>query len=413
VKFAQGTRGQNDEDLIPVDGTVAQAISGKRHVGRRPAHGGVFRIRHFRLDPLLLFRDDGYRRGSNAVITGHTYAFNGPAASFPAALPRLQSSFAAYGVDGAGEVVSAPPLQTLGLGSQSRRLARRNPPREPPKRRARRRSAVTKARTTAYGGSAIGNPPPDRGPPLIRVLSIGLMARLELALLADHKQPAAIRNARRGRESLLFLPPFGVRRDHPEPRLLLSRRHGPAFTDLLDDRQECANCPRRRRCLSSGDAQGYVGKRSPTVVLTYRLRAGLISLITLMIPALGSAQGVAPAGPLGEPTGSFVLFAGGTNVFGSGWGTGTLTFQGQKFSFTADGIQPVTKSESTDLAEGTVFNLVSVNDFSGFYSTVQGFSQAASQYLQNEHYVVIHITQSKKGAMFRTMDKPVRVDLTN
>ena len=73
----------------------------------------------------------------------------------------------------------------------------------------------------------------------------------------------------------------------------------------------------------------------------------------------------------------------------------------------------MTKSESTDLAEGTVFNLVSVNDFSGFYSTVQGSSQEASHYLQNEHYVVIHITQSKKGVMFRTMDKPVRVDLTN
>ena len=99
--------------------------------------------------------------------------------------------------------------------------------------------------------------------------------------------------------------------------------------------------------------------------------------------------------------------------FGSGWGSGTLTFQGQKFSFTADGIQPVTRSRSTDLAEGTVFNLLAVNDFSGFYSTIQGSSNAASQYLQNEHYVVIHITQSQKGVMFRTMNKPVRVDLTN
>ena len=42
---------------------------------------------------------------------------------------------------------------------------------------------------------------------MIRVLSIGIMDRLELALLADHKQPeamTAIRNARRGRELLLF-----------------------------------------------------------------------------------------------------------------------------------------------------------------------------------------------------------------
>ena len=73
----------------------------------------------------------------------------------------------------------------------------------------------------------------------------------------------------------------------------------------------------------------------------------------------------------------------------------------------------MTKAESTDLAEGTVYNLLSLNDFSGSYSTIEGSSQAASQYLQNEHYVVIHITQSKKGVVFRTMDKPVRVDLTN
>ena len=60
-----------------------------------------------------------------------------------------------------------------------------------------------------------------------------------------------------------------------------------------------------------------------------------------------------------------------------------------------------------------MYNLYSVKDFSGAYSTLQGSSQAESQYLQNEHYVVIHITKSKKGAVFRTMDKPLHVDLTN
>jgi hypothetical protein len=147
------------------------------------------------------------------------------------------------------------------------------------------------------------------------------------------------------------------------------------------------------------------------MVGNYKLRAGLIFLLAVMIPAVARPQ--IPTGPLGEPTGALVLQSGGTNVFGSGWGTGTLTFQGQTFKFSADGIQPVTPSESTDLAEGKVYNLYSINDFSGFYSSIEGSSQPDSQYLQNEHYVVVHITKSKKGVIFRTMDKPVRVELTN
>jgi hypothetical protein len=143
------------------------------------------------------------------------------------------------------------------------------------------------------------------------------------------------------------------------------------------------------------------------------LRTGCALLLALTVPDVGRAQGVAPAGPLGKPAGSFVVSAGGTNAFGSGWGTGTLTFQEQTFQFNVDGLLPVTKSDSADLAEGTVYNLYSVNDFSGAYSTLQGSSQAGSQYLQNEHYVVIHITKSKKGVVFRTMDKPLHVDLTN
>ena len=73
-----------------------------------------------------------------------------------------------------------------------------------------------------------------------------------------------------------------------------------------------------------------------------------------MLPCVGHAQGVVPAGPLGKPAGSFVISAGGTNEFGSGWGTGTLTFQDRTFQFRVDGLLPVKKSDSTDLAEGTV-----------------------------------------------------------
>jgi hypothetical protein len=146
-------------------------------------------------------------------------------------------------------------------------------------------------------------------------------------------------------------------------------------------------------------------------MIVYNWRASVIFLLTLTVPATGGAQ--APTGPLGEPTGAFVLQSGGTNAFGSGWGTGTLTFQGRTFKFTADGIQPVTPSESADLAEGKVYNLYAINDFPGFYSSIEGSSQSDSQYLQNQNYVIVHITRSKKGVIFRTMDKPVHVELTN
>lgn len=145
----------------------------------------------------------------------------------------------------------------------------------------------------------------------------------------------------------------------------------------------------------------------------YEVQAGLVFLLSFTVPTLCSAQGIAGSiDPLGAPTGSFVLFSGGVNAFGSGWGQGTLTFQGQTFKFTADGIRPVGPTKSTDLAEGEVYNLQSISDFPGFFSTMDG-SRGGSNYLQNEHYVTIHITKSRNGVMFRTMDQPVHVELPN
>jgi len=141
-------------------------------------------------------------------------------------------------------------------------------------------------------------------------------------------------------------------------------------------------------------------------------QSGMIALL-LAIPGSGRSQGILPTGPLGQPSGSFVLYAGGTNAFGSGWGTGKLTFQGGTFQFSVDGLRPAAQSDSSDLAEGQVYNLLSVNDFSGYYATIQGSSGTGAQYLQNEHGVIVQITQSARGVPFRPVDKPVHVDLTS
>jgi hypothetical protein len=136
------------------------------------------------------------------------------------------------------------------------------------------------------------------------------------------------------------------------------------------------------------------------------LRAGLLTFV-MQLSLAGCAGLTNPAGPqtiAGDaPVGTVALTE--TFVTGVAGGSGTLTFQGQRYPFRVFGsvIGPGGGASKIS-AEGDVYNLTNVADFAGPYTQRSGkaglsTSGASDLWLQNKAGVVMHLRGTENGVL--------------
>jgi hypothetical protein len=119
-----------------------------------------------------------------------------------------------------------------------------------------------------------------------------------------------------------------------------------------------------------------------------------------------------------QPDATFNL-KGGSLAVGVGyvWGSGDLTYQGEKHAFRISGLSIVDVGAAHLNASGGVYNLTKLEDFNGTYRaaatslTVVGGGSAAV--LRNEHGVVIKVISTTKGLRFSLSAEGIAVKLRN
>ena len=120
-------------------------------------------------------------------------------------------------------------------------------------------------------------------------------------------------------------------------------------------------------------------------------------------PARSRPRRAGLRGLKGGGDGERTRFIEALELFGLGysWGGGTLTYQGQQYSFTVNGLS-IGDVGITDIqAAGTVSHLNQVQDFSGNYTALQaGLTVAGGgdvMTMQNQNGVVLTITSTTQG----------------
>lgn len=127
--------------------------------------------------------------------------------------------------------------------------------------------------------------------------------------------------------------------------------------------------------------------------------AGLILFSALLLPCVpASAQEGRPTGESGRVT---MTVGRGAMIISATGGKGTLTYQGQQYAFKLGGLGFGLLGVTSVEAEGEVYNLDRVEDFTGAY--VQGsFDWAAGEgegvlWLKNTKGVLLRLRSKTKG----------------
>jgi hypothetical protein len=118
----------------------------------------------------------------------------------------------------------------------------------------------------------------------------------------------------------------------------------------------------------------------------------------------------------GKPSGTLTLESKSVAVgVGVSWGDGTLTFEGQKHSFSVGGLSVVDVGVSKVSASGEVFNLKKLEDFSGNYVAAQAGGAVAGGggvvTMRNQNGVVIKLAATGTGIKLALGPKGVDVKL--
>jgi hypothetical protein len=152
---------------------------------------------------------------------------------------------------------------------------------------------------------------------------------------------------------------------------------------------------------------------SPPSENDWRWNAGL-ALVALMSCAFIAVRPAAAAGDV--PSGTIEL-TGGSVAAGVGytWSSGTLIFEGKKYSIKVEGISLLQIGASGYTASGTVYNLQKVSDIDGVYTAVSagaalagGASVAA---MENSNGVVIQTVATHEGANLSLGPKGMTISL--
>jgi hypothetical protein len=100
---------------------------------------------------------------------------------------------------------------------------------------------------------------------------------------------------------------------------------------------------------------------------------------------------------------------------GVSWGDGKLTYKGKDYPFSVNGLSVVDLGVAKVTANGEVFNLKKLSDFSGNYvageagAAVGGGAGAVT--MKNQHGVVMKLTGTGTGVKFTLAGKGVDVKL--
>jgi hypothetical protein len=120
--------------------------------------------------------------------------------------------------------------------------------------------------------------------------------------------------------------------------------------------------------------------------------------------AVGCAGMVSLVGAADAPVASGTVEISSSAVavgIGVTWGDGTLSYHGQKYVFSVNGLSVVDLGISTITATGEVSNLNKVEDFSGNYAAGEaGIALAGGQsdvIMKNEHGVVLKLHGTQQG----------------
>ena len=136
---------------------------------------------------------------------------------------------------------------------------------------------------------------------------------------------------------------------------------------------------------------------------------GLMAGLLLTTVGASSAQE-------GQPSGKVALASKSVAVgVGVSWGDGTLTYHGKKYSFSVNGLSVIDLGISKVTAQGEVFNLKKVSDFSGNYVAAEAGATAGggggAVAMRNQHGVVMKLTSTSQGVQLTLAGKGVDVKL--
>lgn len=137
---------------------------------------------------------------------------------------------------------------------------------------------------------------------------------------------------------------------------------------------------------------------------TWLLAAGCLGVLTAAV-----AQEPSPSGTVTITSKAIAVGIGVT------WGDGTLTYKGQTYTFSVDGLSVVDLGISNVTSSGEVFNLNNVGDFSGNYAAGEaGIAIAGGPsdvIMKNDKGVVIRLHGTQQGGRLTLAAQGVKLQL--
>lgn len=134
--------------------------------------------------------------------------------------------------------------------------------------------------------------------------------------------------------------------------------------------------------------------RAPRILLT-------LAVLAAVLLAAAPGPGQEPYPPRGTVSVEVTGVAAGVGV---SWGSGTLSYGGQRYPFRINGLSVGDVGISKARAVGTVYNLKNMADFPGNYVAVgAGVTVAggvAGQTMQNQKGVIIDLFSTTQGVQF-------------
>ncbi len=151
------------------------------------------------------------------------------------------------------------------------------------------------------------------------------------------------------------------------------------------------------------------------------LKTSLQVLLLLGTAAISCASESGPPQDIPPPAtlDATVRLSGGMLAAGVGykWGHGTLTYKGQEFGFCIHGLSVGDVGAANLSAQGAVFNLKSLDDFSGKYFALSGgFAIARGEsaaILKNKRGVMMEIEVRELGLRFNIAATGLRIIMAN
>ena len=142
------------------------------------------------------------------------------------------------------------------------------------------------------------------------------------------------------------------------------------------------------------------------------MRRTLLALVVIAAIAVPSGGALAHSKP------DATLKISGHSVaagIGYSWGKGTLTYKGKHYPFNVDGLSLVDVGVSSVEANGTVYNLKHLDDFSGQYTAASASGAlgggAGVSAMKNQNGVRINLHATTRGVKFKAGPEGIKITL--